>query len=185
MNRIFQPTTYLIFLLGLATACADSQQGQSNNAPRHTEVFKLDYVKPGAPISLSYDLPMDVPLNQPFSINLLLDSTTPAGNLTVSVSTEGSLELIDQAQFEFDLSSPDKSMALMLLLREPGAGFLNLAFMETDPSGTALQGRSISIPIHQKEKAAERTQRPNNKIIISNTNEGKTEKIIEMPAERR
>jgi len=179
-------TAYLSVIVLLLFAACDNDNNSVVLAPeldpgrssddiiRNT--VKIDYGKPGAPISLTYQVPKSALSGTIISVQLELISATQTGSLQVILNTDTAMSLNGSTQYSFALDGQVKSIPVELYLAEDGLHYLNVITQELDDSSAVLLGRSFAVPIQVGQ--LRQKMRVNGKMMDDGD-----EKIIEMIAD--
>jgi hypothetical protein len=163
-------------------ARADSDPGASR------QILSINHGKPGAPISVEYQMPTILEVGQPFELTLRIDSSTDTGRLDLELSDEGEMKLLGPNRFQFDLSTQPHTVEVRVLLNTREGGYLNMSFMEYDEEGKRTAGRSLSLPLSANEAQMKTVDEETRKEAIVRPEQllrDEREKIIEIPATER
>ena len=179
----FIPSSLILACLLLSLASCSEQ----TDPTWHT--IEFNYGKPGAPVSLRYQVADELQPDEPFEVDILINSNTSAGSIEVKLNADQGLELASNNRFSFNLAEHDKRLLAVLVATTEGVIYLNVNAYEKDVSGNPLQARSFAIPItvgagstptNQKPTAS--TDQPASDLKLIQAGE---ETIIELPAESK
>ena len=159
--------------VSLASACSanSAEMTTQNNAQSN------DYLKPGAAVTYSHNLKSQISVGETATFKLTLDEPYKAGDLKVSLTTDGDITLFStstQGRFDMGEDGPHE-MNISLTANSNGRHYINVEALAVNPSGQS-QPRIFSIPV---QVGAVTTQKPNADMKTMENGEN----IIEMKAE--
>lgn len=156
--------------VSLGAACAANSADVKAEQVNH-------YLKPGASITYSHNLKSQLSTDETTTFNLSLGESYSDGELKVSLSVDGGIELFaTSTQAEFDMTSAiSHDMNVSFTAKSNGRHYINVEALAVSPSGQS-QPRVFSIPVQVGPVTAQKPN-PNMKTMQDGEN------IIEMEAQ--
>jgi len=135
------------------------------------------YLKPGAAINYSHNLPGEVDLGQSVTFQLTLDESYDAGNMRVDIGSEGGVSVFPSStQGNFDMSAGSRHvMDVSITVQSAGRHYLNVNAVADDGNGQSMP-RVFSIPV---QCGPIKAMKPHEKMTTTPTGEN----IIVMDAQ--
>lgn len=118
----------------------------------HGELSKTSnpqqYFKPGAAISYEHNLPADIVAGQTVSFQLFLDESYDTGNMSVSLTSDGDLQVFPSSSYaNFDMSAGRQHvMDVSITAGSNGRHYLNVQAEANDGRGQSMP-RIFSIAV--------------------------------------
>ena len=172
--------------MALSTACLakPSHNGQAtvkSSATAQHNHAKISapyrYLKPGASISYTHNLPIDIDPGQTVVFQLRLNESYNSGTMTVDIKSEGDLQLFPSSAFgSFDMSTGRVHvMDVSVTVGSSGRHYLKVQAMADNGSGQPMP-RIFSIPV---QSGPVKALKPHSKMITTSSGQN----IIVMEAE--
>jgi len=135
------------------------------------------YLKPGASINYSYNLPTDMTPGQSVTFQLTLDEAYNTGIMTVDIRSNGDIQVFPTStRGIFDMSSGNThTMDVSITVGSLGLHYLNIQAIADNGQGQAMP-RIFSIPV---QSGSSKTIKPHSKMMKTPGGEN----IIMMEAE--
>lgn len=153
--NMFKASKMFKFAIGvtmsmLITACTENtgeEKKYSSGKSTGASAARAAIGKPGAPVTIDFEVPRDIIVGNLIDVNLTFRSTTPAGRLTVNLNTSDGLTLLSEARQYFDLAASTMTAVVRLQTERDGLYYLHVIVAETDANENPLLGRSFAVPI--------------------------------------
>lgn len=120
------------------------------------------YMKPGAAIRYSHNLPGDIAAGQTVVFQLTLDESYDTGNMSVNITSEGDVQVFPSTNYaNFDMSAGRQHvMDVSVTVGSNGRHYLNVRAEADNGSGQSMP-RIFSIPV---QSGANKVMKPHSKI---------------------
>jgi len=156
-------------------------QSHVKSGHNHSQASKTSapqrYMKPGAAISYSHNLPKDIAPGQTVVFQLTLDESYPSGAMNVEITSEGDIQIFPtSSRAQFDMSAGrEHVMDVSVTVNSNGRHYINVGAMADTGNGQAMP-RIFSIPV---QSGPVKSMQPNSKMMTTPTGEN----IIVMEAQ--
>ena len=132
--------------------------------------------KPGAPVTLRYEVPKTITSNTEISIKLEFTSRTLEGSLKIDLNTPNEILLQGTVEHSFELAeNASYSLEVPVFTSNDGLYYLNVLASESNIEGP-LMARAFAVPV---QVGAKTEQKPHANLITDSAGEA----TIEMSAE--
>ena len=170
--------------LALSTGCSakpsqntqSSVQSSMKTKPQQANFSKTSYrpqyLKPGASISYSHELPADIKPGESFIFQLTLNEGYETGNMVVDIRPEGDVQIFpSSSRASFDMTTGSSHvMDISVTVGSLGQHYLNVQAMAYPGQGQPMP-RIFSIPVlsgptKARQPHSKMTRTPNGENII-------------------